>query len=260
VAEPAALSAALLEPFRAELDRVQRLRVMAYGPLRELDFHRLLWNGETLGAQMSVVYASDLGALAADSRVESLLLVADPSDDLPAARREAQALDQLYSTQAPGMRVETLVGAQASAVAVAAALNRVTFFHYAGHTERSQHPAQGPRFALAGGAELGLGDVLTLQQVPRHAVLAACEGSAAALRAAPETLSLAHALLARGAESVVATPRPVDDRLAAAMSTQLHARRLGGASLESAFLESQRQLQREQPSSDWSAFRLYARF
>jgi tetratricopeptide (TPR) repeat protein len=260
MADANALSAALLEPFRTELEHAQRIRVMGYGPLRELDFHRLQWNGQALGLQKSVIYASDLGELAADARPDSLLLVADPGGDLPAARREALDLDQLYSAGSPDVRIEALIGPAASTDAVLAALNRATFFHYAGHTKGPRQLAHGPGFALADGSELGLGDVLSLQQVPRHAVLAACSGSAATIEAAPETLSLAHALLSRGSESVVAAPRPVDDRLAAALSTQLHRRRLDGASLESAFVDSQRQLQREQPQSDWSAFRLYARF
>ncbi len=259
-AAPLPLANTLLGPFREQLTRATRLRLMTYGPLRDLDFHRLDWDGQPLGARLSVVYAADLPPLAAiDARAEHVLLVADPGGDLPAARAEIAAIETRLREQAPAPAIERLQGEEAKAHAIVQALTRATLFHYAGHTADAPDALARIGLALAGDQRLELGDILMLEQAPRLAVLAACDSARADTRASAETLSLAHAFLARGAEDVIATTRPIDDAASARLTAALHDGRASGMPIDQALSEAQRRLRADRPDADWSAFRVYTR-
>ncbi len=258
-AESVELSGELLEPFRVELLRATKLRVMAYGPLLDLDFHRLLWNGQPLGASMRVVYAADLPLIITDTRPEHVLLVADPAGNLPAARDEIAHIERTLRQHKPDVLIERLQGQSASAAAISDALTRATVFHYAGHTARSEDADANIGFALAEGQRLELGDILMLKHAPSVAVLAACDSALSVARTPAQALSLAHAFLARGSQQVIATTRPVDDFESAKLTAALHRLRAEGMPIDQALGEAQRHLLLAQPDSDWSAFRMYTR-
>ncbi len=97
-----------------------------------------------------------------------------------------------------------------------------------------------------------MGDVLALSRVPREVVLAACD-SATTADVQVAGLGLGQAFVIAGATAVVASTRPVGDKLAARIFSTFHgspgdaAERLRGASL--AALD-------DDPGADVSSFRV----
>ncbi|WP_437707442.1 CHAT domain-containing protein [Sorangium sp. So ce448] len=262
-APAAALAPRLLARFDAQLRAATRLRVAAHGELARVDFHALPWDGAPLVAHMPVTYGLDLprrGARPAEGAgagqaPERALVVADPRRDLPAARREADAVAAALTGK--GLRVEQLSGGLATRRAVAGALEEpgLALFHYAGHGVFGGLDGWDSSLALSGGSELAVGDILALRRAPARAVLSGCDTARteAASGARGLGLGLAQALLIAGARSVIAASRPVDDALAERVMAALYAGERGdpGAQLREATLAALR----ADPSSDWASFR-----
>ncbi|WP_437972841.1 CHAT domain-containing protein [Sorangium sp. So ce295] len=260
----AALATRLLAPFDAQLRAATRLRVAAHGELDRVDVHALPWDGAPLVARIPVTYGLDLpqrGAQPAEGAgageaLERALVVADPRRDLPAARREADAVAAALTGK--GLRVERLSGGLATRRAVAGALEEpgLALFHYAGHGFFGGLDGWDSSLALSGGSELAVGDILALRRAPARAVLSGCDTARteAASGARGLGLGLAQALLIAGARSVIAATRPVDDALAERVMTALYAGERGeaGAQLREATLAALR----ADPSSDWASFRV----
>ncbi|WP_437930581.1 CHAT domain-containing protein [Sorangium sp. So ce291] len=275
------LAAGLLAPFAAPLRAATRLRVAAHGALDRIDFHALPWDGAPLVAHMPVTYGLDLperGARPADAAgatrsagaadgtqpvdaagaPRAALVVADPRRDLPAARREADAVAR--ALEGWGLRVERLSGGLATHRAVAGALEQpgIELFHYAGHGFFGGLDGWDSGLALAGGSELAVGDILALRRAPARVVLSGCDTARTeAAQASPGArglgLGLAQALLVAGARSVIAATRPVDDALAERVMAALYAgeQQDPGAQLREATLAALR----ADPSCDWASFR-----
>ncbi|KYF91717.1 hypothetical protein BE20_13915 [Sorangium cellulosum] len=182
-------------------------------------------------------------------------MVADPQRDLPAARREADAVAAALEGQ--GRAVERLSGGVATHAAVASALEQpgIALFHYAGHGFFGGIDGWDSGLPLAGGGQLAVSDILALRRAPAQVVLSGCD--TARTGAAPGArglgLGLAQAFLVAGAGSVIAATRPVDDALAERMMVALVAagQEDPGAQLREATLAALRAT----PSSDWASFR-----
>ncbi|MGK3981954.1 CHAT domain-containing protein [Sorangium sp. So ce136] len=194
----------------------------------------------------------------AASAPRSALVVADPRRDLPAARREADAVAR--ALEGKGLRVERLSGGLATHRAVAGALEQpgIEVFHYAGHGFFGGLDGWDSGLALAGGSELAVGDILALRRAPARVVLSGCDTARTeAAQAAPGArglgLGLAQALLVAGARSVIAATRPVDDALAERVMAALYAgeQQDPAAQLREATLAALR----ADPSCDWASFR-----
>lgn len=255
-APPAALAAALLEPFREELSAAKRLTLVPYGVLRAVDFHALPFGGDALVAGRPVAYALDLAAPAptvAPAPERTALIVADPEGNLPRAREEAKLVHEALRAD---WQVQVQSGPAATGAAVRAALERAELFHYAGHG----------RFAGLGGWEsamplhegrLLVGDVLALRRVPAWVVLSGCETVRAAQESPVEGLGLAQAFLAAGSHGAVAAWREVDDAHAMELMRSLY--RQGGpgsaTALPEALRRAQLELRARRPDADWAAFR-----
>lgn len=254
---------ALLGPLVNELGSIGRVRILAVDTLDELDVHALPWRGVPLVAQISVEYGADLPAASATAaRALDLapsrraLVVADTRDDLPKARSEAAELGARLAAVAP---TEVLVGRRAQRVDVVARLGQATFFHFAGHGRRGARADWQSALLLADSAELRAGDVLALDRVPEAVVLSGCD-TARGARSERADASLAHAFLAAGASVVVATTRPVSDRLARALSSELSVELdADGWDLATAFRRAIARVARNMPDSDWQAYRLMTR-
>ena len=255
-APPATLAAALLEPFRKEIAAARRLTFVPYGVLRAVDFHALPFEGDALVAGRPVAYALDLGRPApapAGGQARAALIVADPEGNLPLAREEARLVREALTED---WQVQVQSGPAASGAAVRAALERAELFHYAGHG----------RFAGLGGWEssmplhegrLTVGDVLALRRVPSWVVLSGCETARASQESPVESMGLAQAFLAAGAQAGVAAWRVVDDAQAMELMRALY--RHGGpgtsTTLPEALRQAQLDLRARRPDADWAAFR-----
>lgn len=197
-------------PVRGRLAAADSVRVLAVGPTGEaaLDL-----------AGRPAVYAMDLPPRSTRAAGSTALLVADPTGDLPGARREADRVAPGLTAVRPTVR--RLVGAAATRAAVRAALAEADHLHYAGHGRYAGFEGWDSALPLRDGP-LALGDLLVLPRVPATVVLSGCETGRAEGDTA-QGLGLAHAFLLRGAEAVVAPVRPVDDGAAAAFGEALYA-------------------------------------
>ncbi|ACY18140.1 CHAT domain-containing protein [Haliangium ochraceum] len=270
VGEPAAL----LERFDDALAHAERVTLLPYGEVWDIDLHARPWRGQPLIASRPVAYALDLPPLEAGAPPsDSILLVGDPTGDLPAARAEAASLAERL---APTRDLVRLSGDQATGAEVRDALGRATLFYYAGHGRFDGWDSHLP---LAQGGRLRIGDILALPRVPDQVVLSGCETARRQTQAVPESLGIAQAFLAAGATQVIAAVRPVDDALAAALDplrrapsdgddgddggpepTGTGAGALGdSADLVAGLQRAQRRLIRTHTQADWPAFRVLIR-
>ena len=244
----------LLQPFVEQIRRNSTLLFFPWGQTRALDFHALPFDGAPLMASKAVAYSLDLPRHAGRSMDErqnaTTLVVADPRGDLPGARKEGAAVMRALS----GRGARLLAGEDATAEGVRGALQRAGRFHYAGHGAFHQDDPWGASLALREDTELTIGDILALPQVPGEVVLTGCETARTTVDRPMETVGLAQAFLAAGAEAVVASTRPIKDTLGRAFAKELYG--AAGGSLALRFQAAQRALRARGADEDWSSFRL----
>jgi CHAT domain-containing protein len=259
-----AVSDALLAPFRAQIEAATRVRVLPFGPLHAVDFHALPWATGALVDHATVEYALDLAASpsqglaspdAAADPTGDFLLVADPTGDLPAARREAAAVTRALGAKAVGASFCALSGEAATSVAVLRALEHARWFHYAGHAAFAADDAWKSELPLADGGRLAVGDVLALPRAPAVVALFACESARTEARG--EGIGLAQAFVTVGARAVIASTRPVADDLAADLATEMYGNVASSPTTDAPTLLRRAQIAvRERASGrDWGAFR-----
>lgn len=267
----AALSKLLLEPILGPLSRARRLRIMAAGPARMVDFHALRFGDKPLIERLPVSYALDLPPrLTGPTRLQgvndrlpndkTVLIAADPNGNLPEARREARALDASF--REAGWSVRSLERDQATAERMRSALGSPPLlFHYAGHGVFAGHDGFESALPLAGDGRLTVGDILALGSVPAHVVLSGCDTAASRGDSAPEGLGLAQAFVVRGSEDVIAASRPVSDRLgfAVAARAHVHLRTSETLDLAEALRRAQLESLHRENGEDWAAFRTLTR-
>lgn len=235
------------------------LGVIVHPLLEGLDVHALNHRGSPMLARMPIVYLLDDWTLPASraplERLNSTLIVGDPSGDLPVARREARAVaDRTLAT-----RQTLLLHADATKQAVLAEWRSSDLFHFSGHARFAGLDGLESSLMLAQNEQLTLADALTAEGSPRFAVLSACDAGRA--RTDSEGgLGMSHALIAAGSEVVVAPNRVVPDTSAARFANEFYAT-LQGYSIEDWATAARRaslSLRTADPNSDWSTYRVHA--
>jgi hypothetical protein len=207
LARPDADAAAWLAELAPALEGVKRLYLLPLERDEELDFHALSVGEGPLGERLEVLYS--LGQprplRARLPEHARMLVVADPSGNLAAARSEAAWLERELG---PLLQATPSVLAEPTTASLREALLRSDAFHFAGHT--SFDPEQPWRLALvlAHDSRFGLADVLALPAAPPLVVLSACEGARGSARSA-----LGTAFVSAGSQVVVAATRVVADAL-----------------------------------------------
>ena len=259
LARPEELSQRLLLPFRAAIERSQRLRILPSGVLEGVDFHALPFAGDVLVAGRPVVYGLDLPVPSSPSRAPGrrALLVADPRGDLPGARAEARAVRQALESRAQPWTLTELRAAAASAGTLRGRLAAADLLHYAGHGSFSGFGGWESSLLLADETRLTLGDLLALERVPAWVVLSACDGGRSSAEASVEGLGLAHAFLLAGSRAVVASTRPADDRTTPGLFAELYRQWDQEPDLAVALQRAQLAWRRHGSGADWSAFRVF---
>lgn len=188
--------------------RAERVRLHPYGDLGERDLHALQWRGAPLAAQVPVAYALDLTEERAFPPLESALVVVDPEGALERGRAEANLVQA--GLRRAGLQVELLGRAQVAAGRLREGLDGSDWFHFGGHGRWNPTDPWSGGLMLAHGAQLGVGDILTLTRAPAVVVLASCEAGRGAGRGG-ESMGIAHALISAGARFVVGPSRSVSD-------------------------------------------------
>jgi tetratricopeptide (TPR) repeat protein len=246
-ASPEQLGRELLSPFRTEIEASQKVRVVAYGALRQVDFHALPYENAPLLESVAVEYAVDAGIPVTPRRASKTLVVSDPTADLPQSGAEGRLVAQLLPQS------NHLSGSQAARSAVLMELTTADWFHYAGHAAFSDKDGLDAALKLADG-NLTASDVLASSRVPGLVVLSACE-TGRSTEAAPEGIGLAQAFVLRGASAVVASPRPMRDKDATLVAKALYPRLRSGENPSAALRHAVLAARTNSPSSDWSALR-----
>jgi tetratricopeptide (TPR) repeat protein len=252
-ASPEELGRALFDPMGEKLSRASVVRIRAWGAWRAVDVHALPWRGTPLVERVPVEYSIGLGEPTAAASDGHVVVVGDPTSDLPTALEEARAVAAALEEKTGHVRL--LVRDDAASRAVTDALRGAARLHYAGHGVFEGEEGWDSALPLAAGGRLDVSDILSLAPAPRTVVLAGCEAAKSSGEA--EGLGLAQAFLAAGSREVLAPVRKVSDALAGKLATKLYA---GGPEAKHSLAHAARAAvlatRAEEPASDWAAFRV----
>jgi tetratricopeptide (TPR) repeat protein len=249
----------------AKIERADRLAVLPTGRSWDVAFHDLPWREGALVDVAPVSYSLDLpgGSRAAGEDVEPrqprrALVVADPSMNLPLARREA---DRVTATlQQAQWKVERLDGAGATREAVEAALPNVSLLHYAGHGEHDGATGWDARLLIGEGEGFSVTDILALPTAPPAVVLSGCETGRVSRDTLEGGMNLGRAFVLAGSDWVVVADRTVRDELSSAVGEGLYdALAQTGWDGPSALRKVQLDVRAAHPDWDWAAFRAVVR-
>jgi tetratricopeptide (TPR) repeat protein len=250
--------------FREQHERIgaaTQIRVLPTGLGWAVPFHALPFADGVLLDVAPVVYSLDLtGRRAPESEASAnanALVVADPSEDLPYARREAGSVDRALRDR--GWTVERREGAEATRGALAEAMTRVELLHYAGHGVHAGNGGWEAALLLHEGDVLAISDILALPRVPAGVVLTGCDTATAATETVDGGMNLGRAFVLAGARWVIAADGRVEDTLAQTIGESLYQRDAGPSVLDgpAALREVALDLRREQPDGNWYAFRVF---
>jgi CHAT domain-containing protein/tetratricopeptide (TPR) repeat protein len=223
-------------PVRSLL-QVERLVVSPPGELMALPWN-LLRSGR--GRLVSVVPSAALWLRAAAQpppKGTRSVLAAGPG--LRHATQEVTAIAGLLGAPT------TLMGANATASAVARALEGAALAHLACH---GNFRADNPSFSSLQFADgpLYVYDLERLRRPPQVMVLSACESGRAAASAGDELRGLIAALLSLGTRAVIASVVPVHDEASHGFMIAMHRRLAAGASPAGALAETQEAFRQDQ--------------
>lgn len=190
-----------------------------------------------------------------------VLMIVDPTRDLPGAAEEGTALAQLLRSS--DADVETLSGRSASRAAVLRALGagRFDVLHFAGHGFFDEEEPGRSGIVCAGNQVLRGSDLDGLGDLPALVFFNACEAARvrrrspgrSRLAAFRRSTGVAEAFLTGGVANFLGTHWPVGDEAAFAFSRRFYERVFGGAALGDAVLEARRVV-RELSSIDWADY------
>ena len=197
-----------------------------------------------------------------------VLMVVDPTQDLPGAADEGAALGRLL--RAGGAEVELLTGAAATHRAVLREFRagRHDVLHFAGHGFFDARDPGRSGLVCAGREVLSGADLDGLGNLPALVFFNACEAARVRKPRRPSgrglfgfrrSTSVAEAFLGGGVANFLGTHWPVGDQAALAFSTHFYDRLLDGTALGDCVLAArQRVLQLD--SIDWADYVLYGNF
>jgi CHAT domain-containing protein len=227
-----------------------------------------------LGAGLSRRYASDDLSVArwredrATDGPLRVLLVVDPTGDLPGAAAEGAALQEMLRDRATPLDV--LQGREATRSRVLALLGAGTYdvLHFAGHAYFDAAAPGNGGLVCAGKEVLRGADLASLGALPSLIFCNACEAARVRKRqqrppraraatgpagARRSMTGIAEAFLSGGVANFLGTHWPVGDEAAAAFSRTLYETLLRGETLGAAVLGARRRVAGI-PSIDWADY------
>jgi hypothetical protein len=196
-----------------------------------------------------------------------VLLIVDPTCDLPGAADEGHAVRELLHDAHATLDVLEGTDASRSRILAALADHPYDVMHFAGHAFFDPR-APGESGLLCAGEEVLHGaDLDALSHLPALVFCNACEAARVRRRAGTSrsrrpvrwfktrrsVSGLAEAFLTGGVANFLGTHWPVGDEAAFGFSRELYARLLDGAALGDAVLAARRRL-KAMPSLDWADY------
>jgi CHAT domain-containing protein len=191
----------------------------------------------------------------------SVLLVANPTNDLPSADAEGRRLEVLAQHH-PGVKLTSLRRKQATKATLLKLFQSGDFdlVHYAGHAFFDAASPESSGIVCAGGQVLSGRELSGLGNLPSLVFFNACE--AGRIRRAPSlslrkrvevSVGLAEAFLRGGVANYVGTYWPVGDDSAKAFAASFYRDLLVGRSIGDALLAARHELHRLD-SIDWADY------
>lgn len=187
-----------------------------------------------------------------------LLLVADPTNDLPATRTEAEGIIN-YLSEIDEVEVTPLIGPGEATLARALEelqTGSYDFVHYAGHGNFDHHRPEKTGLIFDGKEVLTAErmDDLNLDQPPMLIILNACE--AAVIEDTDAGASLAQRILCSGVRGFLSNRWTVGDAAAATFASSIYASLAQGRPLGGSVLQA-RKLLYDQGEQDWINYTFY---
>jgi len=186
----------------------------------------------------------------------NVLLIANPTEDLPGTAEEAEALTRILAQSKDRIKLTILTGPQATRAAVQEELARADVLHYCGHAFFNGRGRDESGLILAGGEPLTLEDLEQIPSLPRVAFVNACEAGRVRGSTTTEAAAFAELFLRSGVEAYLGTYWQVGDTAAASFSTGVYTRLAAGQTLESAVTQARADLLKAN-ESDWANYLLY---
>ncbi len=210
-----------------------------------------------------------LTARVLDERLEILLIV-DPTEDLPGAENEGQNVRKIAS-KIPGARLTRVEGAQATKATLLEYLQSGKFdvVHYAGHAFFDPAVRQRSGILCAGGREvLSSIDLASLTSLPALVVCNACQsgqirGAQPGKRKEPRptvrmelgrNVSFAESFLRGGVANYVGTTWSVGDTAASGFAETLYSLLAEGSAMNEAVTAARKVVEEKVGSKDWADY------
>lgn len=235
-------------PFAGAIESARRIRVLFTDVATE-ELHAATFKQKPLQNHAPVAYSLDIAS--APSALGRPLVVADPTEDLPAAHHEGREVAEMLKVGTDG---RLLLGRASTRQAVMAMLPAAGWFHYAGHSVFGGEEGLDSGLPLAQRQRLLAADVLALAAVPEVVVLSSCEAGRSAGNSNTAGLGLAQAFVVAGAKVVIAPNRPVSDEISRVFMQRLYKHVSAGLPAERALQAAVSEANAQQ-ESDWSTFR-----
>lgn len=186
----------------------------------------------------------------------SVLLIINPTEDLPGAMDEGQKVRSVLQQQADRVNLVALIKDQATVEAVQRELARADVLHYCGH---AYFDGPGPKesgLLLAGRKRFTAADLSQVGSLPRVAFVNACEAGRVRGQVETNAAAFAELFLRSGVEAYIGTFWEVSDFAATSFAAGVYTRLASGARLDTAVQESRKELY-EAHESDWANYILY---
>ena len=195
------------------------------------------------------------------SRKLRIGLVIDPTGDLPGAREEGLAIQQILQAMGDTVQFQSLGTGDAPATLqnVTDMLRQVDILHYCGHAFFAEDDRAKSGLNLAGGQVLTSEKLEAITPIPRVMLFNACQAGRVRGKDVVdkhESYSLAEMVLRGGVEAFLGSFWEVGDAAAESFAKELYTQLSSGSTLRESVTFARRKLNQDQ-QNDWANYCLY---
>lgn len=254
------LGDAVLGPIHDLIRGCKSIRIVPHGPLHEVPFEALEYDGAPLIERMSVAYApsastlTKLAPLGTGLAPRRALVFGVPDDLAPHIEREANAV-------AEAVEARPVIGAGATFGAFAEAAAGAGIIHLAMHAVGSHDSQMSARLQFAD-RWVSAREIARLKLPGSLVVLSGCETGRGTLLGCDDTFGLVRAFVVAGARGLLVTRWPVHDAAACDLMIQTYRRsNIHAARFIESFADAMRDSQVQAARADvhpalWAPFML----
>ncbi|MFG0263491.1 MAG: CHAT domain-containing protein [Novipirellula sp. JB048] len=186
----------------------------------------------------------------------NVLLIINPSGDLPGAMKEGEQVKQVLQQHSNRVNLVTLIEDEATVEVVQGELARADVLHYCGHAYFDGPGPQQSGLLLAGHKRFTAADLSRVASLPRVAFVNACEAGRVRGQVETNAAAFAELFLRSGVEAYIGTFWEVSDSAATSFAAGVYIRLASGERLDAAVQESRKELY-EAHEADWANYILY---